>query len=188
MSDMLSITEIRKGKIIVFEGNPYQVMTADYLRKQQRRPVMRTTLRNIQTGQTKEHSFQQSDKVEEADVTRVSYQYLYSDGNVYAFMNQETYDQVELGTDIVGDSGKYLLEGQDVDVVLFDGKPIGIELPIKIEREVTEAPPGVKGDTSTNVTKEVVVEGGLKVKAPLFVKPGDRIKIDTRTGEYAERA
>lgn len=185
---MLSMTEIRKGKLIVLDGQPFQVMSADYLRKQQRRPVMRTTLKNIQTGQTKEHSFQQSDKVGEADVTRTSYQFLYANEDSYAFMNQETYDQVELEVSVLGEDAKYLLEGQDIDMVEFEGKPIGVELPIKIDRTVIEAPPGVKGDTSTNVMKDVIVEGNLKVKAPLFVKPGDKIRIDTRTGAYAERA
>lgn len=185
---MLSMTDIKKGKIIVFEGEPYQVASAEYLRKQQRRPVMRTILKHIRTGATKEHSFQQSDKIEEAEVGRVPYQFLYEDSGTYAFMDQETFDQAELNADILGDNAKFLLEGQIVDIVMFSGEPIGIELPIKIERKVIEAPPGVKGDTSTNVTKEIVVEGGLKMRAPLFIKEGESIRIDTRTGEYVERA
>jgi elongation factor P len=185
---MLSMTEIRKGKLIVLEGEPYQVMTSEYLRMQQRRPVMRTTLKHIRTGATKQHSFQQSDKVAEADVGRVPYQFLYLDQGTYTFMDQETFDQVELGVDIVGDAAPYLLEGQIVDMVLFDGEPIGIELPIKIDRKVIDAPPGVKGDTSSNVMKEVIVEGDLKIKAPLFIKTGDSIRIDTRSGDYVERA
>jgi len=111
---MLSQTEIRKGKIISFEGEPYQVMTSDYLRKQQRRPVMRTVLRHLKTGATKEHSFQQSDKVEEADIERKPYQFLFSDGTTYAFMDQDTYEQVELTADMVGDVAKFLLDGQEV--------------------------------------------------------------------------
>lgn len=182
------MTEIRKGKLIVLDDEPYQVMSSEYLRKQQRRPVMRTTLRNIRTGATKQHSFQQSDKVTEADVGRLPHQFLYIDGNTYMFMDQESYEQVELSEDIVGDAVPYLIESQAVDLVLYDGEPIGIELPIKVDRKVVEAPPGVKGDTSSNVMKEVVVEGGLKVKAPLFTKAGDSIRIDTRSGVYVERA
>lgn len=185
---MLSMTEIRKGKLIVLDGEPYQVTASEYLRMQQRRPVMRTTLKHIRTGATKQHSFQQSDKVAEADVGRVPYQFLYIDHDNYAFMDQETFDQVELGADVVGDAAPYLLDGQMVDMVLFDGEPIGVELPIKIDRKVIEAAPGVKGDTSSNVMKEVIVEGNLKVKAPLFIKAGDSIRIDTRSGEYVERA
>ena len=184
---MLSQTDIRKGKIIVFEDEPYQVVSSDYLRKQQRRPVMRTVLRHLKTGATKEHSFQQSDKVAEADIERKPYQFLFSDGTGYTFMDQGTYEQVELTADMVGEAAKFLLDGQEVDVILFEGTPVSAELPIKIERKVTDAPPGVKGDTSTNVMKEVTIEGDVTVKAPLFVKTGDSIRIDTRTGEYAER-
>lgn len=185
---MLTMTEIRKGKMIVLDGEPYQVTQADYLRMQQRRPVMRTILKHIRTNATREHTFQQADKVEEADVGRVPYQYLYADKGTFAFMDQQTFDQVELSKDFVGDAAKYLIEGQVVDVVMFASDPIGIELPIKIERKVIEAAPGVKGDTSSNVTKEILVEGNLKVKAPLFIKEGDSIRIDTRTGTYVERA
>lgn len=185
---MLSMTEIRKGKMIILDDQPYQVQQADYLRMQQRRPVMRTILKHVRTGATREHSFQQSDKVKEADVGRVPYQFLYIDGNAYAFMDQQTFDQVELSAEIVGDAAQYLLEGQVVDMVLFDGEPIGVELPIKIERKIIEAPPGVKGDTSSNVTKDALAEGNVKVKVPLFIKEGDIIRIDTRTGTYVERA
>jgi len=184
---MLSQTEIRKGKIITFEGEPYQVTSADYLRKQQRRPVMRTVLRHLKTGAMKEHSFQQSDKVQEADIGRKTYQFLFTDGSTYTFMDQTTFEQAELAADMVGDMAKFLLDGQEADVVLFEGTPVSVELPIKIERKVIDAPPGIKGDTSTNVMKEVTIEGDVIVKAPLFIKPGDSIRIDTRTGEYAER-
>lgn len=182
------MTEIKKGKMIIFDGQPYQVQQADYLRMQQRRPVMKTILKHVRTGATKEHSFQQSDKIQEADIGRVSYQFLYIDNDAYAFMDQETFDQIELSASTVGDSAKFLLEGQMADIVMFDGEPIGVELPIKIERKVIEAPPGVKGDTSSNVTKDSVIEGNVKIKVPLFIKEGDTIRIDTRTGTYVERA
>lgn len=185
---MLSMTEIRKGKLIVLDDEPYRVMSSEYLRMQQRRPVMRTTLKHVRTGATRQHSFQQSDKVAEAEIGRLPHQFLYADGDTYSFMDQETFEQVELQEDAIVEAAPYLIEGQVVDVVLYDGEPIGVELPIKIDRTVTEAPPGVRGDTSSNVMKEVVVEGGLKIKAPLFIKEGDSIRIDTRTGEYVERA
>ncbi len=185
---MLSMNDIRKGKMIVLEGEPYVVASAEFLRKQQRRPVMRTILKHVKTGQTKEHSFQQADKVEEADIERKLCQFLYTDGSFYTFMNQETYDQIEMSAADTGDLTQYLLEGQETTIVFFEGKPVMVELPIKIERKVIEAPPGVRGDTSTNVTKDIVIEGGLKMKAPLFIKEGDVIRIDTRSGEYVERA
>ncbi|MBI1833402.1 MAG: elongation factor P [Candidatus Andersenbacteria bacterium] len=185
---MLSMTEIRKGKIINLEGQPYQVTSANYLRMQQRRPVMKTILKHVQTGATREHTFQQSDKVEEADIGRTPYQYLYQDDGTYTFMDDATYDQIELSAEMLGDSARYLIEGQTIDIVMFAGEPIGVELPIKIERKVIEAPEGVRGDTSSNVTKDILVEGNLRVKAPLFIKEGEVIRIDTRTGDYVERA
>lgn len=185
---MLGFNDIRKGKIVVLEGQPYVVQSAEFLRKQQRRPVMRTILKHLQTGATKEHSFQQSDKVEEADVDRLDTQYLYRDGQQYVFMQQATYEQFLIDPLLIGDSDQYLLEGQQVDLILFRGKPVVVELPIKIDRTVIEAMPAVRGDTSNNVTKDVVVEGGATIKAPLFIKEGDRIRIDTRTGTYVERA
>lgn len=185
---MLGMTDIRKGRVVVLEGEPYVVMSAEFLRKQQRRPVMRSTLRHLASGATKEHTFMQSDKIAEADVERVVCQFLYAAGDTHTFMNQQTFEQFELAARVVGEAAEFLLEGQEVTAVLFEGRPVAVELPIKIDRKVISAPPGIKGDTSSNVMKEVVVEGGTTVKAPLFIKSGDTIRIDTRTGEYAERA
>lgn len=185
---MLGFNDIRKGKIVVLEGQPYVVASAEFLRKQQRKPVMRTILKHLQTASTKEHSFQQSDKVEEADVDRIDTQYLYREGQQFVFMQQATYEQYSIEPELVGDVAQYLLEGQPVDLILFRGKPVVVELPIKIDRLVVEAPPGVRGDTTKNVMQEVVVEGGAKIKAPLFIKEGDKIRIDTRTSIYVERA
>lgn len=185
---MLGLTDIRKGKMIVLDGEPYVITSAEFLRKQQRRPVVRSIVRNIRTNKTREHTFQQSDKVAEADVTRKPFQFLYHNEDAWSFMDNGTYEQVELSADIVGDMGKFLIEGQEAVIVMFEGLPVGIELPIKIDRKVIEAAPGVRGDTSSNVTKDVVVEGSVTVKAPLFIKEGDTIRIDTRSGEYVERA
>lgn len=185
---MLGFNDIKKGKVITIEGEPYQVVSAEFLRKQQRKPVIRTVLKHLTTGQTKEHSFQQSDKVQEADIERRTYQFLFSEGDTYSFMDQKTYDQIELDAEAAKGVTQYLLEGQEVEILFFEGNSISVDLPIKIDRTVIEAPPGVKGDTSTNVTKDVIIEGGAKIKAPLFVKEGDRIRIDTRTSTYVERA
>jgi elongation factor P len=184
---MLSMGQIKKGVMVVLEEEPYLVVSAEFTRKQQSRPVMRTVLKNIKTGQTKEHSFMQSDKVQEANVGRRDFDFLYESGDRYVFMDKNSFDQVEVGEDVVGEAARFLTEGQSVEMVLFDDVFIQVDLPIKIDRQVTSAPPGIKGDTSTNVMKEVEVEGGAKVKAPLFVKEGDRIRIDTRTGTYVER-
>lgn len=186
---MLHMNEIRKGAVIIFEGEPYVVTSAQFLRKQQRRPVMKTILKHLKTGRTKEHSFQQSDRVDEATIERRAAQFLYrtpEGKNIY--MDMTTYEQFELGEEAASASDQFLLEGQEVQIVMFDDKPVSVDLPIKLARKVIEAPPGVRGDTSTNVTKDAMIEGNIKVKVPLFINEGDTIKIDTRTGEYVERA
>lgn len=185
---MLGMNDIKKGRMVVLEEQPFVVMSADFLKKQQRRPVVRAILKNIKTGQTKEHTFMQSDKVAEAEIERRPYQYLYKDDSGWQFMDPNTYEQVSLTDDVVGEMGKYLIEGQEATLLMFEQRPVLVELPIKIDRTVVVAPPGIKGDTSTNVMKEVEIEGGTKVKAPLFIKTGDKIRIDTRTGVYVERA
>lgn len=182
------MNDIHKGVTVVLGGELYTVVSAEFLKKQQRRPVVRTTLKHLGTGRTKEHTFMQSDKIVEANIERKSYQFLYAENKSYVFMDRDTYEQVELGQELVGEAAKFLLAGQEVTLLLFDEGVVAVELPIKIERRVTTAPPGIKGDTSTNVMKEVVIEGGTKMKAPLFVKEGDVIRIDTRSGQYDERA
>lgn len=187
---MLEFNDIRKGKgkIIVLDGEPYIIVSAEFLRKQQRRPVINTILKHLKTDQTKEHTFQQSDRVEEADIDHSPHQYLYMQDGKYVFMNSQTYEQIEISADTLGDLARFLLEGQEVNIMLFEGSPVSVDMPIKIDRKVIEAPPGVRGDTSSNVTKEIVIEGGVKMRAPLFIKEGDIIRVDTRTGEYLERA
>lgn len=185
---MLGMNDVRKGVAVVLEGEPYLAMAAEFLRKQKGRPVVRATLKHLGTGRTREHTFMQSDKVQEANIERKAYQFLYAEGGRYTFMDQNTYEQIELEQEVMGESAKFLLEGQEVTLLLFDGTSVAVELPIKIDRKVVTAPPGVKGDTSTNVMKEVVIEGGVKMKAPLFIKEGDTIRIDTRSGQYVERA
>lgn len=185
---MLSFGEIKKGKIIVLDGEPYIIVSADFLRKQMRRPVINSILKHLKTAQTRAHTFQQSDRVEEANIDRSPYQYLYMQEEKYVFMNGATYEQIEIPADILGDLARFLLEGEDVQVMVFEGNPVSVDMPIKIDRKVIDAPPGVRGDTSSNVTKEIVIEGGVRMRAPLFIKEGDVVRVDTRTGEYLERA
>lgn len=185
---MLGLNDIRKGKMVTLDGQPYLVVSAEFLRKQQRKPVVRSILKHVKTGQTREHSFQQSDKVPEADIERKACQYLFKNADRFTFMDLATYDQFELGADALGDLPDYLLEGQSVEILFFEGAPVSVDIPIKVDRKVIEAPPGVRGDTSGNVMKDVTIEGGAKIKAPLFINAGDTIRIDTRSGTYVERA
>jgi elongation factor P len=184
---MLAMNDIKKGVVILHEGEPYVVTSANFSRQQQRRPVMRTTLKNLKTGAVREHSFQQSDKVEAADLERTTAQFLYEQAGQYVLMDQLTYEQREIDQEALGDAGQLLIEGQEVEIASFGDEVVSVDLPIKVERKVIEAPPGIKGDTSTNVMKDITIEGGAKVKAPLFIKEGDTIRIDTRTISYVER-
>ncbi len=184
---MLTFNDIRKGVMVALEGGPYVVLSSEFLRKQQRRPVVRAVLKHLSTGQTKEHTFMQSDKIQEADIERRMWQFLYRGGDSFMFMDKDTYEQVELPMPVVGAAAPFLIEGQDVEVLLFEKAAVSVELPIKVERRVIEAAPGVKGDTATNVMKEAVVEGNVRVRVPLFVKLGDVVRIDTRDGSYVDR-
>lgn len=173
--------------MVALENEPYVVLSADFLKKQQRRPVVRAQLKHVRTGQTKEHTFMQSDKIQEAHIESRVWQFLYRNGDRVVFMDSDTYEQTELPTSVMGSAARFLIEGQHAEVLLFEGAAVTIELPIKIDRRVLEAAPGVKGDTAVNVLKDAVVEGGLRVKVPLFVKVGDIVRIDTRDGSYVER-
>lgn len=185
---VLSFNEIRKGKIIVLDGEPYVVTSAEFLRKQQRRPVIRSVLKHLKTGQTREHSFQQSDKVVEADVETKPYQYLFGDEQRLTFMDQATYEQLELDRSLMGELADFLLDGQEVQIVFFTGNPVTVDLPIKITRTVIETAPGVRGNTAGNVLKDAKIEGGINVRVPAFITDGDKIVVDTRDGSYVERA
>jgi elongation factor P len=185
---VLSFNEIRKGKIVVLDGEPYVVFSAEFLRKQQRRPVIRSVLKHLKTGQNREHSFQQSDKVAEADVETKPFQFLFGDEHHLTFMDQATYEQIEIDRAVMGDAASYLLDGQEVQIVFFEGNPVTVDLPIKITRTVVETAPGVRGNTAGNVLKDAKIEGGLTVRVPAFITDGNKIVVDTRDGSYVERA
>ena len=183
----MRIDELRGGAVIDINGAPYIVLKSDFMKTAQRRPVMRTKLRNVISGSVLEKTFKQGDKVEAADLTRAQAQYLYKDDTQLYFMDQESYEQFSIPASTVGDAAKFVKEGGNVTVMSFNGKPISLELPKKVEFKVIEAPPGTKGDTATGGTKEVTLENGLKVNAPLFIKVGDVVRVNTETGEYSDR-
>lgn len=185
---MLSMNDLRQGVTILEDGDPWVVLETDFMKKAQRRPVMRTKIRNLKSGQVKERTYKQGDNISEADVGKAKARFLYATGEQYTFMDDVTYEQYTLDADALGSSAPFLHEGMPVDLVTFEGTPVVAQLPLKVEAKVISAPPGVRGDSATNIMKEVVVEGGVKVKAPLFVKEGDAIIVDTRTGEYVSKA
>lgn len=183
----MDISDLKLGTILMFNNEPWQIIWSNRMRTAQRKPVMQTKLRNIITGKVVEYSFKFGEKVQEADVTKEKASFLYADATGTHFMNQQTYETVDMPKAITADQEKFLKEGFEVQIVRFNGKPVSVELPIKVELKVIQAPPGVKGDSASNITKPVTLETGLVIQAPLFIKEGDVIRVDTRTSEYVER-
>lgn len=176
------------GIIIKYNGEPYQVIWSNFMRTAQRKPVIQTKLRNLISGKVMEYSFKYGEKVEGADVIRKKMQFLYADDSGVSFMDPETFETIVLSKELVADQIKFLKEGTDTTVISFEEKPIGLDLPIKIDLKVTETAAGVKGDTATGGTKPATLETGHVVNVPLFIKEGDTVRVDTRSGDYVERA
>ncbi len=185
---MLSLSEIKTGKNIVLNGEPYTVLSHEHSKTGRAGAVLRTKLKNLKTGAILEKTFQGADKVEEAEVEKSKAQFLYREKDNYFFMDNQNYDQFFLEKETLGNAPFYLIEGTEITVLNFNGIPINVELPIKMELKVVEAPPGIKGDTASGGGKTVILETGLKITAPLFIKEGDRVIINTEKGEYVSRA
>ncbi len=186
---MLNISDIKTGKKIVLDGEPFAVTYSEHSKMGRAGAVLRTKLRNMATGAVIDKTFQGADKVKEADISKSTAQFLYADGDDYHFMDDATYEQFILGANAIGDTHLYLTEGLPVTMLNYNGAPITIELPIKVTLAVTDAPPGIKGDTrSGGGGKVVTLETGATVSAPLFINVGDRIIINTERGEYVSKA
>jgi elongation factor P len=185
---MLNISEIKTGKKIVLDGEPYAVIYNEHSKMGRAGAVMRTKLKNLATGAVMEKTFQGADKVTEADITKSKAQFLYAEGDQFYFMDNETYDQFSIDRDALGDAPSYLIEGLEVTMLNFNGVPINIELPVKVTLTVTDAPPGLKGDTQSGGDKLVTVETGAKITTPLFVETGDKIVINTERGDYVSKS
>lgn len=185
---MASTNEIRKGAVIRHQGNLYVVVDFQHVNPGKGAAFTRTKMKDLATGKVIDNTYKTSENVDIVQVNFQNMQYLYKSGNVHSFMNLDTYEQVDMDEELIGDEAKYLKEGLKVVVALYEGNPVSVQLPKKIQYEVIEAPPAVKGDTAAgNVTKEVVLDNGLSVRAPIFIKEGDEILINTETGEYTER-
>ncbi len=184
---MISASEFRNGVTIEFEGNIYQIIEFQHVKPGKGAAFVRTKLKNIKSGGVVEKTFRPTEKVENAHIDRKDMNYLYNDGELYYFMDNETYDQIAVNKDVIGDSLKFVKENDTCKVVSHNGNIFGIEPPLFVELLITECEPGVKGDTATGATKPCTVETGATLNVPLFVNQGDTIKIDTRTGEYLSR-
>ncbi len=185
---MISTGDMKKGATIELDGRVYQVMDFNHIKMGRGSAQMRMKLRDVRRGDIIERTFQAGEKWPRVRVDRVPMQFSYADDNIMYFMNTETYDQVPLTLDQVGDARYYLPENGTCDVLFLGDEPIGIELPASVVLTVTQCEPGVKGDTATGATKPAKTETGLVVNVPLFVNEGDKIRVNTATGEYQERA
>ena len=184
---MISAGDFRNGVTLEIEGNVYQILEFQHVKPGKGAAFVRTKLKNIINGGVVEKTFRPTEKFPAARIDRVDMQYLYSDGDLYHFMNVETFDQIALNSDDVGDSLKFVKENEMVKICSHNGIVFAVEAPLFVELEITDTEPGFKGDTATGATKPATVETGAVVNVPLFVEQGNKIKIDTRTGEYLSR-
>ena len=184
---MIDVNELRKGVTFELDGELYKVLDYQHHKPGRGKAIIRTTILNLRTGVSIDKNFISGDRVQDIRLDHHTVQYLYSDGDLYYFMDTDTYEQPSLSAEILGEAVDYLTDGLTLELSTYEGEPIDIELPITVELEVVEAPPGFAGDTATGATKEVTLETGLKVQVPLFVEKGDHIRVDTRTGEYLTR-
>jgi len=185
---MLGISDIKTGKNITLGGVPFTVLYHEHSKTGRAGSVLRTRLKNLATGAVLEKTFQGAEQVEEAMIIKSKAQFLYKETTNYYFMDNESYEQFSLSTETLGDNINYLTEGTEVLFLNFNGNAINIELPVKMKLKVTEAPPGIKGNTVSTGGKMVTLETGKKISTPLFVEAGDEIIVNTEKGEYVSRA
>jgi elongation factor P len=185
---MLDAGELRKGVAIELDGEIYQILEYQHVKMQQRQPVVKLKLRDVRSGNVTERNFQSGDKVKPAFLEHRPVQYLYSDGDLYYFMDNESYEQIMLTSAQVGEDINYLKEGLMLEILTCKGDTVAIELPNSVELQVTETEPGFKGDRATAGTKPAKLETGVAVQVPLFINAGDIIRVNTRTGAYLEKA
>ena len=185
---MIEVNDIKNGMTLIIEGNLYQIVEFLHVKPGKGSAFMKTKLKNLRTGGTIERTFNTNVKFEKANIQRSSVQYLYNTGDIYYFMNMETYEQLELTADQVGDDKYYLTENMMVDIVQYQGELLGLNLPDKIEFTVVQTEPAVKGNTTNNAQKDAYVETGLLVRVPLFIEQGEKILVTTADGKYSSRA
>ncbi len=184
---MYDTSDFRNGLKIEIDGAPFEIIEFLHVKPGKGGAFVRTKLKNLQTGAVLNKTFRSGEKVAKPDLVERHMQYLYAQGDELVFMDLETYEQFTIPFDNIADKAKFLKENMEVDVLYHNNRPISVELPTFVELEVTETEPGFKGDTATGGTKPAVLETGAKINVPLFINVGDKLKIDTRTGQYVER-
>ncbi|KKU26009.1 MAG: Elongation factor P [Candidatus Magasanikbacteria bacterium GW2011_GWA2_46_17] len=186
---MSSTSDIRKGVIIRHQNDLFAVVEFQHVNPGKGAAFVRTRMKSLAVGKVVEITYKSGEAVDIVQVQFQTMQYLYKSGDNFAFMDMATYEQMEVSPDVIGEESKYLKEGVDVILGLYEGRPVSVQLPKKIIYKVVEAPPAVKGDSAAgNVTKEITLDNGLKIQAPIFIKEGEEILVNTETGEYSARA
>lgn len=185
---MLNFNEIKTGKVIKVNAEPYIIIKTDHHKMGRGGAVLKIKCRNLINGNVLERTYQGSEKAEEAETETKKANFMYKDKDEAYFMDNESYEQFNLPVEEIGEAALFLKDGTDVDVLYFESKPVSISLPIKMDFKVVSAPPGVKGNSAGNVNKQVELETGAKINVPMFINEGDVIRINTETGEYVERA
>jgi elongation factor P len=184
----LAYTDLTKGVLFILDGAPYEVIETHFLRMQQRKAVVQTKIRNLITGKLLDRNYQASDSFEEAEIERKNAIFIYQSKGEYWFHKEgNPKERFVLKADLVGNQGQFLMPNTKVSTTIFEDEVIKVEIPVKMEFKVVEAPPAIKGNTAQGGTKVVTIEGGAKVSAPLFINEGDMIRINTQTGDYVER-
>lgn len=184
---MYSIGELRPGKAVIIDNDPYVILSAQHSKQARAGGVCRTKIKNLKTGAVIPKTFQGADKLKPADVKHMRAQFLYSDPENFHFMTSDDYEQHELNHETVDEAKNFLVDGMDVDLLTFEGNPIAVKLPPKVNLKITQTEPGVKGDTASGGTKPATLETGFVVSVPLFLKEGETIRVNTESGEYVER-
>ena len=185
---MINVNDIKNGMTILFEDNIYTVLEFSHVKPGKGAAFVQAKLKNLRTGSIVEKRFNSGVKLEKAMVEKKNMQFLYASGDSYNFMNMETYEQIELDKNQIGEDAEYLKEGLNVDVTFFQGELLGLILPEKIEMKITKTEPAVKGNTTNNAMKDAILETGMKVRVPLFVEEGETIIVSTADGKYVSRA
>lgn len=184
---MYSTAEFKKGLKIELEGVPYVIADFQHVKPGKGGAFVRTKLKSLLTGRVLDQTFRSGEKVKRPDLVEREMQYLYREGDRFCMMDNETYEQIMLTADQVGEARLFLTENLDVKILFFNQQPVAVEVPLFVELEVTQTEPGVKGDTAAGGTKPATLESGMTIQVPLFISEGDRVKVDTRTGAYIER-
>ena len=184
----ININDIKNGMTIIMDNNLYQIVEFQHVKPGKGSAFVRMKLRNLRTGSITEDTYNTNIKIQKAHIDKKEMQYLYQAGDNYVFMNNETYEQVEISTKVLGDQVKFIKEGLDITVDYYEGEILGISLPEKVEYEVIETEPAVKGNTTNNAQKDATIETGYTLKVPLFINQGEKIIVSTKDGKYSSRA